>query len=81
MPCSFNDEELAEAAKVLPQILEAVGNGIASGAFFARTSGKLWPYGHCNFCDFLSLCGKDRVQREERKAGDPAVQRFLRVLE
>jgi ATP-dependent helicase/nuclease subunit B len=80
VPCSFNNEELAEAAQALPQILEAVGNGIASGAFFIRTSGKLWPYGHCNFCDFLSLCGKDRVQREERKMNDPAVQRFFRAI-
>jgi hypothetical protein len=22
------------------------------------------------------ICGKDRAQREERKAGDPGVQRF-----
>jgi hypothetical protein len=29
----------------------------------------------------LYLTGKDRIQREERKAGDPAVTRFLNILE
>jgi ATP-dependent helicase/nuclease subunit B len=81
VPCSFSEEELQKASSALPGVLEALGDGIESGAFFARTSGMVRPSGHCNFCDFLPVCGKDRVQREERKANDPAVRRFLRILE
>ena len=81
MPCKFTDAELQEAAKALPGILEILGDGIEGGAFFIRTSGTVRPSGHCDFCDYLPICGKDRVQREERKADDPAVRRFLRILE
>ncbi|MBP1623548.1 MAG: hypothetical protein H6Q07_1568, partial [Acidobacteria bacterium] len=35
----------------------------------------------CEYCDYLPICGKDRVQREERKANDPAVGGFLKILE
>ena len=79
VPCRFTDEELREAAETLPDILEIVGDGIESGAFFARTSGTVRPSGHCEYCDYLPVCGKDRVQREERKANDPAVRKFLRI--
>jgi ATP-dependent helicase/nuclease subunit B len=81
VPCSFTDEELQEASAALPDILEILGNGIEEGVFFARTRGMIRPYGHCDFCDYLPICGKDRMQREERKRGDPAVQRFLRIVE
>ncbi len=80
-PCSFGDEELQKAAQALPAILEIVGDGIEGGIFFARTSGAVRPYGHCEYCDYLTICGKERKQREERKAKDPAVVRFLKILE
>jgi ATP-dependent helicase/nuclease subunit B len=78
---SFADGELQNALNALPHVLEAIGDGIESGLFFARTSGKIRPSGHCDYCDFLKVCGKDRAQREERKAGDPAVLRLLQSLE
>jgi ATP-dependent helicase/nuclease subunit B len=79
--CSFSDEQLQKASQNLPGILEIAGDGFEKGIFFARTHGVLRPNGHCDYCDYLSICGKDRVQREERKAVDPAVRRFLGVLE
>ena len=79
--CRFTDEELREASRTLPAILEIVGDGIESGVFFARTSGTVRPSGHCDYCEYLPVCGKDRVQREERKANDPAVRKFSRILE
>ncbi len=79
--CRFTDEELREASRTLPAILEIVGDGIESGVFFARTSGTVRPSGHCEYCEYLPVCGKDRVQREERKTNDPAVRRFLQILE
>ncbi len=81
IPCSFNDEALEEAYGRLPRILEILGDGLESGVFFARTSGTVRSGGHCRYCDFLPVCGKDRVQREERKAADPAVKRFLEILD
>ncbi len=80
-PCSFGDEELQKAAQVLPALLEIVGDGIEGGIFFARTSGAVRPGGHCEYCDYLTICGKERKQREERKAKDPAVVRFLGIPE
>jgi hypothetical protein len=60
----------------LAGVLEIMGRGIENGAFFARTHGSVRPEDHCKFCQYLTICGKDRVQREERKAVDPAVQEF-----
>jgi ATP-dependent helicase/nuclease subunit B len=79
--CAFSDEELQKASQNLPGILEIIGDGLEKGIFFARTHGVIRPYGHCEYCDYLSICGKDRMQREERKAADPAVRRLLEVLE
>jgi ATP-dependent helicase/nuclease subunit B len=81
VPCSFTDEELREGTRALSGILEIVGDGIEKGVFFARTSGMVRPSGHCEYCDYLTICGKDRIQREERKSNDPAVLRFLGILE
>ena len=80
VPCSFQHEELQNALQALKRILEIAGDGIEGGLFFARTSGKIRPSGHCDYCDYLPVCGKDRIQREERKANDPAVQKFLQVV-
>ena len=79
--CRFSDEELRNALKTLADILKIVGDGIESGVFFARTSGAVHPEGHCAYCDYLPICGKDRVQREERKANDPVVGGFFSILE
>lgn len=77
VPCSFHEEELRAAGQRLPEMLEIVRDGIAGGVFFARSSGRVRPQGHCDYCDYLLICGKDRAQREQSKAADPAVQRFL----
>jgi len=79
--CPFTDEELEQALQALPEMLEVVGDGIEKGTFFLRTRGVVRPSGHCEFCEYLPVCGKDRMQREERKASDPAVQKFLKILE
>jgi ATP-dependent helicase/nuclease subunit B len=79
--CFFSHEELLAAAKNLPAMLEVYGEGIEQGVFFARTRGSVRPAGHCGSCDYLTICGKDREQREARKAGDPAVLRFLSIRE
>ena len=78
-PRVFEAGELEAATDRLPRILEIVGEGLEGGIFFARTSGSMWPQGHCTYCDFLPVCGKDRVQREERKAGDARVARFQTI--
>lgn len=80
-PCSFTHEEIQRASRELCSILELVGDGIESGIFFARTSGRIRPAGHCDYCDYLPVCGKDRIQREERKAKDPVVCKFLETTE
>jgi hypothetical protein len=81
VPCSFAHEAIQKALRELAGILEIVGDGIESGIFFARTSGRLRPSGHCDYCDYLPVCGKDRIQREERKAKDPVVCKFLETTE
>ncbi len=78
--CSFTHDELQSGARALTDVLEIVGDGIENGVFFARTSGRIRPLGHCEYCDYLPVCGKDRVQREERKSKDPAIQRFLEAV-
>ena len=80
-PCAFTCEELERASGQLPEVLEIIGDGIRSGVFPARTAGMLRPSGHCEYCDYLTICGKDRMQREERKADDPMVRNFLRIKE
>jgi len=79
--CFFTNEELQKASQLLPDVLEMVGDGLEHGVFFARTRGVIRPNGHCDFCDYLPVCGKDRVRREERKAGDPAVRKFFQIME
>lgn len=81
LDCSFSDDALERAYDRLPAILEIMGDGLENGVFFARTSGTVMAEGHCKFCDYLPVCGKDRMQRERRKADDPEVQRFLKILE
>jgi len=81
VPCSYTSEELMAAREALPKILELVGNGIETGIFFAKTSGKVYPAGHCDYCDYISVCGKDRVRREERKSKDPIVRAFIETVE
>ncbi len=76
VPCAFDRQALEETGRKLPEVLEIIGDGILSGVFFARSSGSVRPNGHCSYCDFLAICGKDRRQREELKAADPAIVRF-----
>ena len=68
MEATFND---------LPRVLDVVDSCMKNGLFFARTHSLVYPYGHCNYCEFLPVCGKDRAQREKRKNADPMIQGFL----
>jgi RecB family exonuclease len=79
VPCSYDSVTLSAATARLVRILEIIGNGIQEGIFFPRTSGSVRPEGHCEFCDFLMICGKDRRQRESLKSQDPAVVRILEM--
>jgi RecB family exonuclease len=77
--CSYTDEALREAGRRLQQVLEIVGESISGGVFFARTAGILRPEGHCDFCEYVMICGKDRSHREDLKSSDPAVLRFEQI--
>lgn len=80
-PCTYSVGELKAAQDRLPEILEIVCAGIESGVFFARPSGSVRPDGHCAYCDFLPICGKDRAARKAGKDGDPAIVNFTRLKE
>jgi hypothetical protein len=77
--CLFEPRELEKSAGDLGGILETIGDGIENGIFFPRTRGSVHPQGHCQYCDYLTICSKDRIRREERKAADPAVIRHNRM--
>jgi ATP-dependent helicase/nuclease subunit B len=77
--CLFEPRELEKSAGDLGGILETIGDGIENGIFFPRTRGSVRPQGHCQYCDYLTICSKDRIRREERKAADPAVIRHNRM--
>jgi RecB family exonuclease len=80
-PCAYGDSELRAAVHRLPEMLEIIREGMDRGVFFARASGRVRPQGHCDYCDFLTICGKDRRHRQAHKSGDPAVVRFDRLQE
>jgi len=82
-PCGFTDIELQAALRRLPRILELVGDGIEGGVFFAKTGGTVSGRSHCDYCDYVSICGKDRLQREETKSKDPRVlaHRQMRLID
>jgi ATP-dependent helicase/nuclease subunit B len=79
--CAYSDSELRAAVERLPGVLEIVHEGIDGGVFFARASGSVRPEGHCDWCDYLPICGKDRERRQADKAADPAVARFDELQE
>ena len=81
LPSVLTPEKLNEAFAALPRVLQIINDGMKSGLFFARTSGAVHPYGHCDYCDYLPICGKDRLQREQRKNADPVMQPFAELLE
>ena len=76
VPRSFGSQDLRAAVERLPALLEIIGSLMESGVFFARTAGSVYPDGHCSYCDFITICGKDRERREQTKSGDRRVQRF-----
>lgn len=73
---TFTGEDLQRARERLERMLEIIGDLIEEGVFPARSRGSVYPYGHCSYCDYLMICGKDRTRREERKSDDPDVRRF-----
>jgi ATP-dependent helicase/nuclease subunit B len=79
--CCYRHEKVSGGIDLLSQILEIIGDGIARGAFFHRAKGRVWRDGHCEYCPYKPVCGKDREQRQERKSGDAAVTAFLRMGE
>ncbi|MGA2263052.1 MAG: PD-(D/E)XK nuclease family protein, partial [Acidobacteriota bacterium] len=55
VPCSFGEEELRTAAARLPEMLEIIRDGMEGGVFFARSSGRVRPQGHCDYCEYLLI--------------------------
>jgi len=55
-------------------------SGIAAGMFVANP-GRIEneDFGSCAWCDFKRVCHTDRFIQLERKSGDPALQRYLRM--
>ncbi len=80
-PCAYGEDELHAAMQRLSEMMAIIREGIGSGVFFARASGSVRPQGHCEYCDFLIVCGKDRQRRQASKSEDPAVRRFSRLQE
>jgi ATP-dependent helicase/nuclease subunit B len=76
IPCAFDDAQLLNEMRALPALLRVVGEGLDNGRFFARTKGRVYPEGHCGNCDYLSICGKDRIIRESNKEQDPVILQF-----
>jgi ATP-dependent helicase/nuclease subunit B len=79
--CAYDHGELRAAIQRLPEMLEIVLEGMRRGVFFARAHGRVRPQGHCDYCDFLTICGKDRQHRQAHKSADPAVVSFSRLQE
>ena len=69
-------EQMEAAFADLPRVLRTLDSCMKNGVFFARTRSNVFPNGHCDYCDFLPVCGKDRAWREKRKINDPAIQAF-----
>ncbi|MDR0311594.1 MAG: PD-(D/E)XK nuclease family protein, partial [Acidobacteriota bacterium] len=72
-------EQMEAAFADLPRVLRVLDSCMKNGLFFARTHSLVHPYGHCDYCDFQPVCGKDREWREKQKSGDPAISEFLTV--
>ncbi|MCL2878418.1 MAG: PD-(D/E)XK nuclease family protein, partial [Acidobacteria bacterium] len=74
---ALTPEQMKEAFDDLPRVLRVLDSCMKNGLFFARTHGAVYPAGHCEYCDFLPVCGKDRELREQWKNDDPVIQEFL----
>ena len=77
--CSFTHDELQSGARALTDVLKIVGDGIDNGIFFARTSGKIRPQGHCEYCDFLPVCGKDESREKSASQRILPYKNFLKL--
>jgi RecB family exonuclease len=76
---ALTPEQVDAAFADLPRVLRILDSSMKNGLFFARTYSAVYPNGQCDYCDFLPVCGKDRVWRENRKIGDPAIQEFMAI--
>ncbi len=74
---TFTREALAERRAVFMSMLNTIAEGVRKGRFFVG----LPDTGNCDFCDFRAVCGPFAAAVSQFKAGDPAVQRFLRMRE
>ena len=73
---ALDPEDVDAAFAELPHVLRVLDLSMKNGLFFARTSGAVRPEGHCDYCDFLPVCGKERAWREKLKSTDPLTQEF-----
>jgi ATP-dependent helicase/nuclease subunit B len=78
---ALTPDQVKDALRDLPRVLRVLDSCMKNGLFFARTHGAVHPDGHCEYCDFLPVCGKDRAWREKRKSGDTVIREFLNLAE
>lgn len=63
-----------KARKTLKQVLTALDDTVAKGAFAPVAD-------ECGFCDYTAICGPHREQRADRKKGDPRLAAFYKMRE
>ena len=71
---------LAAVEERFREYLDVIISGIAAG-MFAANPGRIEneDFGSCGWCDFKRVCHADRFIQWERKSGDPALERYLRM--
>lgn len=75
------DEELRER---FARVLGVLADGIAEGRFPARPGEHTYHWGnfaHCAWCDFDSICPRDRDEEWERAREDPSLVAIRRLAE
>ena len=55
--------------------MDGIAQGVATGDFHPEPGDKA-----CRYCDFQMLCGPGRKAEAQRKADDPHVEWFHRVV-
>jgi RecB family exonuclease len=63
-----------EARNTLKQVLTALDDTVAGGAFAPVAD-------DCDYCDYQAICGLNKEPRAARKKGDPRLAAFYRMRE
>ena len=74
----------AELRERFTRVLGVLADGIAAGRFPARPGDHAWHWGnfeHCAWCEFDSICPRDRDEEWERVRHDPSLAPLRRLAE